>query len=224
MQSSPNVKSFSPTVLRRSVVISPRLKVFRVLFVLVGYAFFAVAMSAQTQGSGVLNTSGGVTVNQKTVTETTPVYTGDLVETKDGNAAIATPGSSLTIPSRSEVLYQGKIVELKDGAVTVSTKTGMPTQALKVHISPRKSVTTRYEAVIRCYEVTVHAFVSDLVVSDGDKTYQMSEGETRRFKDLHGHDSLGCEAPALFGGAAIAAWDSYFLATVGGPVSPSSPK
>lgn len=132
-----------------------------------------------TDEAAVLRSSGAVVVNGTGAPDTTALFKGDQVQTANGGiVTISSPGSSVFVPSNSQVTFKGSSVNVAAGTARISTTKGMAAQADSSVISPA-SGKANFEISRVGNDVFVHASSGSLTVNTAGKTFAVPEGSTR---------------------------------------------
>ena len=201
---------------------------------------FPAALFATEQPAAMLYSHGTAMLNGDSVTRSSAIFSGDLVQTSADSAAnINASGSIVMVRNDSLVKYQGNSVELEHGGVTVSTSKLLSTRAGDVTVSPAAGVWTEFEVRDVDGRVQIAARTGDLTISDGTETTTLSQGqETTRDdqsdenKKKKKHHNGGAPPAAQggimsspwaigIGGAAIIGGTIFVLTKPEQPVSPS---
>ncbi|MCU1285745.1 MAG: hypothetical protein JWO13_2095 [Acidobacteriales bacterium] len=125
----------------------------------------ADAMASTT--AAMLRGSGGVSVNGSTVTPTSTVFKGDVIETAPNSVAtLSTNGSSILVEQNSSLVFNGENVSFSNGAATVKTTQGMTAKFRCVSITPAQSA-SRFQLLQMGNMLRVSALEGNLAVLDG---------------------------------------------------------
>jgi hypothetical protein len=143
------------------------------LFLLPGSLF-----AADTEVA-MLYTNGPAWVNGAHVPRaSSAIFTGDLVQTRsDSVANINQTGSSITVLSDSMVRFQGNAVGVEHGGVTVSTSKQIAAVAGDVKVAPASPSWTEFNVVDTDGNVKIAARKGDLLITDGDETFTLQQGQ-----------------------------------------------
>ena len=99
-------------------------------------ALFPLSLSAADTNAAMLYAKGTTWVNGGAVTDSSAVFPGDLVQTKDNSMAnINASGSNVMVLADSLVTYNGGGVSLDHGSVSVKTSRGLRTTADDLTVS-----------------------------------------------------------------------------------------
>lgn len=127
-----------------------------------------LSLSAQDKASAILRSDGGVWINGAEVAGSSPVFPGDLIETRP--AAIANldaEGSSVLIQPETVVKYQGTFLDLDHGSVSVGTSTTLSVHVKCIRVTPVSSARTQYDVADRSGSVHVSAIKKDVNITLG---------------------------------------------------------
>jgi hypothetical protein len=203
---------------------------------------FPAALFAADQPAAMLYSHGTALLNGDSISRSSAIFSGDLVQTNPDSAAnINASGSIVLVRNDSLVKYQGNAVELEHGGVTISTSKLLATRAGDVTVSPAASVWTEFEVRDVDGRVQIAARTGDLTISDDTGTTTLAQGQettrdesqddnTKKKKKKReaapaaGTGSILSSSWAIgIGGAAIAGGVTWVLLQNGPPVSPSKP-
>ena len=199
---------------------------------------------AADQPAAMLYAHGSAIVNGNSVTRSSAIFSGDLVQTDTSSAAnINTTGSIVLILNDSLIQYQGQTVSLEHGGIAVSTSKLLATRVGDVVVSPVASVWTEFEVRDVDGQVQIAARKGDLTISDGSGTTTLAQGQetTRQESDAQDDNknkkkkkkAAAAAAPAAagaalsspvaigIGGAAILGVTTWVLVKSDDPASPS---
>jgi hypothetical protein len=139
---------------------------------------FPAALFATDQPAAMLYSHGTALLNGGSISRSSAIFSGDLVETSvDSAANINASGTIVLILHESLVKYQGNAVELEHGHVTVSTSKAMATRAGDVTVSPAASVWTEFEVRDVDGTVQIAARKGDLTIIDDNGTTTLAQGQ-----------------------------------------------
>jgi len=143
-------------------------------------AVFPISMFASDSGaSGMLYAHGDISLNGSSVSRSSAVFSGDLVQTEmDSVANINATGSTVLIRNSSLVEYEGKAITLEHGAVSVSTSKLLATHVGDVTVSPAKDSWTEFEVRDVNGTVQIVARLGDVTITDDKGTSTLTEGQT----------------------------------------------
>lgn len=139
---------------------------------------FPSAMLAADQPAGMLYSHGNALLNGSTISRSSAIFSGDLVQTSsDSVANINATGSSVLILNETLVQYEGNSLNLEHGALTISTSKLLATRAGKILISPASGVLTEFEVRDVDGKVQIAARKGDLTVRDDNGTMTLAQGQ-----------------------------------------------
>jgi hypothetical protein len=151
----------------------------------------------------VMSSSGAVAVNGNGTPATTALFKGDKVVTADGAVVtISSPGSTVLIPSNSQMVFNGGVLDLTAGTASISTTKGMAAHTDKYTVAPATSGTAKFEVKKTGSSVLIHASRGVLNVSGAGKTFTLAEGTTVTLDSGTGTAnaaSHSAAAPGLYG-------------------------
>jgi len=163
----------------------------------------------------MLYTNGAAWINGAHVPRPSlAIFSGDLLQTRsDSVAHINGSGSSVMVLADSVVQFEGSSVRINHGGVAVSTSKQMATTAGDVKVTPASDSWTEFNVTDFDGTVRIAARKGDLLVSDGQNTVTLPQGqETTR--DESAPDSSGKKKkkrqagapPAATGGVLNSPW------------------
>lgn len=167
---------------------------------------FPVASFAADSTPAMLYTNGAAWINGAHVPRPSlAIFSGDLLQTRsDSVAHINGSGSSVTVLADSLVQFEGSSVRINHGGVAVSTSKQMATTAGDVKVTPASNNWTEFNVTDFDGTVRIAARKGDLLVSDGQNTVTLPQGqETTR--DETAPDSSGKKKKKQQSGAPAAA-------------------
>ena len=139
---------------------------------------FPAALFATDQPGAMLYSHGTALLNGGSISSSSAIFSGDLVQTSADSAAnINASGSIVLVLRDSLVKYQGNAVELEHGDVAISTSKAMATRAGDVTVSPAASVWTEFEVRDVDGTVQIAARKGDLTISDDNGTTTLAQGQ-----------------------------------------------
>ena len=144
---------------------------------------FPASLLAADQPGAMLYSHGSALLNGGSVSRSSAIFSGDLVETSADSAAnINSAGSIVLVLNSSLVQYQGDAVKLEQGRISVSTSKALATRAGDVTVSPAANVWTEFEVKDVDGTVQIAARKGDLTISDetGTSTTLAQGQETTR--------------------------------------------
>ena len=167
---------------------------------------FPVASFAADSNPAMLYTNGAAWINGAHVPRPSlAIFSGDLLQTRsDSVAHINGSGSSVTVLADSLVQFEGSSVRIDHGGVAISTSKQMATTAGDVKVTPASNSWTEFNVTDFDGTVRIAARKGDLLVSDGQNTVTLPQGqETTR--DESAPDSSGKKKKKQQAGAPAAA-------------------
>jgi hypothetical protein len=165
-------RNFSPLELRMTRT------TFRNAFCWLLIIGFPAQLVAADAVPGMLYSKGAAWINGAEVPKSSPVFPGDLVQTKsDSVVDINAAGSRILVLSDSVVKYDGDAIGLEHGTVSVVTSKGLRTQAGDVKISPASDGWTEFDVADIDGTVQIMAKKGDLAIDDGQQTSTLSQGQ-----------------------------------------------
>ena len=144
---------------------------------------FPASLLAADQPPAMLYSHGSALLNGGSISRSSAIFSGDLVETSADSAAnINSAGSIVLVLNNSLVQYEGNAVKLEHGRINVSTSKALATRAGDVTVSPTASVWTEFEVKDVDGAVQIAARKGDLTISDetGTTTTLAQGQETTR--------------------------------------------
>jgi len=196
---------------------------------IVGWALVvAVPLSLLGQtSSAILHTQGGVWVNGYEARDSSAVFPGDLLETKQSfSANLNLEGSTVLVQPESVAKLQDNMLVLDHGVVSVTTSRSFKVQVRCLTVVPVSSAWTQYDVADVNGTVQVAARKSDVHVEREMKVGQPSaenagsredivhEGEQRSYDE-----SQVCGAPPRPTGAGPALNSKWIIAGAGAGVA-----
>ena len=128
---------------------------------------FPVSSFAADQPAAMLYTHGTTLLNGSSISRSSAIFSGDLVQTDASSAAnINAAGSIVLVLNDSLVQYEDRSVELEHGGLTVSTSKQLVTRAGNVVVSPAASVWTEFSVRDVDGTVKIEARKGDLTIID----------------------------------------------------------
>ena len=199
----------------------------------------SLALCAQETGTAVLYGTGSVYLNGASVSNSSAVGAGDVIQTKETGAAnINAPGSSVVIESNSIVRYQPEGFSLDRGNISVATGKGISVFARDFKITPAPGGWTEFYVTRTNGSIGIIARKGSVTVSCAANSVTVKAGQQISRDDAAncGFISKGNGAPpaakgpiitpttaeygAIVAGGSIAAWAVF---QSDNPVSPSVP-
>jgi len=203
---------------------------------------FPATLLAADQPGAMLYSHGSALLNGGSVSRSSAIFSGDLVETSADSAAnINSAGSIVLVLNSSVVQYQGDAVKLEQGRISVSTSKALATRAGDVTVSPAANVWTEFEVKDVDGTVQIAARKGDLTISDetgtsttlaqGQETTRdesQSQDKKKKKKKRADRATPAAQGGILdspwaigIGGAAVAGTAIWVLTRGDQPVSPS---
>jgi len=180
---------------------------------------FPVALLAADLPGAMLYSHGTALLNGNTISRSSAIFAGDLVQTTpDSVANINATGSSVLVLNESLVEYQGNTLKLEHGGVTISTSKLLATQAGSVKVSPVASVWTEFE--VRDVDGKVHILArkGDLTVKDDSGTTTLAQGQETTRDDTQQREKKNRRVAAAEIPGYGAALDSPWAIGIGGGI------
>ena len=139
---------------------------------------FPAALFGADPPTAMLYSHGTALLNGNSITRSSAVFSGDLVQTNpDSVANINAIGSSVLILNDSLVQYEGGTLKLEHGGVTISTSKLLATRAGDVTVSPSAGIWTEFEVRDVDGRVQIAARKGDLTISDDTGTTTLAQGQ-----------------------------------------------
>lgn len=201
---------------------------------------FQAALFAADQPAAMLYTHGTALLNGSSITRSSAIFSGDLVQTNASSAAnINAAGSIVLVLNDSLVQYQDHALRLEHGGVSISTSKLLATRAGDIVVSPASGAWTEFEVRDVDGQVQIAARKGDLTISDDKGTTTLAQGQEttrqeseeskkKKKKRVAAGAAPGAAAGALnspwavgIGGAAIVGVTAWVLVQSDDPASPS---
>lgn len=166
-------------------------------------ALFPMSLFAADTNAAMLYAKGTTWVNGGTVTDSTAVFPGDLVQTKFNSMAnINAFGSNVMVLSDSLVTFNGNGVSIDHGSVSVKTSRSLRTTADELTVAPVSNSSTEFDVSNADGKVKIMALKGDVSISDDSGTTTLSQGQqtTRDTSVTKKKRRNGGAAPAAGGG------------------------
>jgi len=148
----------------------------------IGYLVAILSLTALTFGSSdtaVITSRGAVALNGESCPSTTALFSGDRVVTSGGGTAtISSPGSTVLIPSNSQVVFKGGVLDIAAGTARISTTKGMQAHLDQYLVAPASGNAAKFEIEKTESSLAIHASSGALTVSAPEKTFTLAEGAT----------------------------------------------
>ena len=118
---------------------------------------------AADTNAAVLHSKGGVWVNGAEAVDSSPIFPGDLVETKpDFVAELDAEGSSVLIQPGSILKFQGTFIDLEHGSISVGTSASLGVHVSCLQVEPLTGERTEYNVKDTAGTVEVAAVKNDV--------------------------------------------------------------
>ena len=122
--------------------------------------------------------SGGTVSLNGSASQSSVVFSGDLIQTAAGSVAkINARGSSLIVFADSRVQFGGNAIILEHGGVAVSTSKRMATHAGDITVTPAANIWTQFDVTDLDGKVQIAARKGDLTLDDGNGTATLAQGQ-----------------------------------------------
>ena len=157
---------------------------------------FPLSSFAADQPAAMLYTHGTTLLNGSSISRSSAIFSGDLVQTDASSAAnINASGSIVLVLNDSLLQYEDRGVELEHGGLTVSTSKQLVTRAGNVVVSPAASVWTEFSVRDVDGTVRIEARKGDLtIIDDKGATTTLAQGqETTREASPSQQDNQGAQ-------------------------------
>src|SRR5208283_5940782 len=147
----------------------------RILVCLAAITSLSALAFAGSGDAAVLRSSGAVVVNGSAAPITTALFRGDKVQTADGGVVtISSPGSTILIPSNSQMVFNGGVLDLTAGTASISTTKGMTAHMDTYMVAPATGGTAKFEIKKTGNAMLVHASSGVLTVSSPGNTFTLA--------------------------------------------------
>ncbi len=174
-------------------------------------AFQAFTLIAADKPAAVLHSSGTTTVNGSEAATTAAVFDGDNIQAITGIVTISAPGSTVLIPSNSELVLKENAVNLSSGAASINTTKGMGAQADAFMIAPATAGSARFDVRRSGNLVEIHATSGNLTINSASKTLGVAEGQTASLDTGTGQLSTGFVRASSSAPGTVASSNSQFV-------------
>jgi len=159
------------------------------------------ALLAADTDAAVLYGTGSVYLNGSQLANSSPVTSGDVIQTKESGAAnLNAAGSSIVIQSNTIVRMQSNGLALDRGSVSMATGKGMPVLARDFKITPASGDWTEFYVSRASGVIQIMARKNFITIGCGPNTTTIREGQ-----QLSRDDAANCGAAEKGGGGAAAA-------------------
>ena len=143
-----------------------------------------VTLFAADRPAAMLYSHGTALLNGHSITRSSAIFFGDLVQTNTDSAAnINASGSIVLVLNDSLVQYQNDAVKLERGGISVSTSKLLATRAGGITVSPAASAWTEFEVRDVDGTVQIAARKGNLTISDESGTATLAQGEQTTRED-----------------------------------------
>jgi hypothetical protein len=137
-----------------------------------------LSLLAQDKASAILHSDHGVSVNGAEVSGSSPIFPGDLIETRSGSVAnLDTEGSSMLIQPESIIKFQGTFLDLDHGEVSVGTSTAMSVHVKCLRMDPVSNDRTQYDVTDRSGAMHVSAQKKDVNITRAGLATKTAQGK-----------------------------------------------
>jgi hypothetical protein len=141
-------------------------------------ALFPFSLYAADNNAAMLYAKGTTWVNGGTVTDSTAVFPGDLVQTRYNSMAnINASGSNVMVLSDSLVTFNGNGVSIDHGSVSIKTSRGLQTSAYDLTVRPVADSATEFDVSNTDGKVKIMAVKGDVSIADESGTSTLSQGQ-----------------------------------------------
>lgn len=192
----------------------------------------------------MLYTTGSASVNGSSVSHSSAIFPGDVVQTGSASEAnINASGASVTLAPNSSLRFEAAGVSIVEGSINIGTsRRDLATSAGIVKVTPASDAWTEFEISHRNGAVQIIARKGDIDVSAGSETFTLLQGQTDTRDDSDtqtpqkkkgrkdDQPAPAATGPVLdspivigLGAAAIVGGLIYALSRSGTPVSPVTP-
>jgi hypothetical protein len=181
------------------------------------------AVLAADLPGAMLYSHGTALLNGNTITRSSAIFSGDLVQTNaDSVANINATGSSILVMNDSLVQYEGSALMLEHGRVTISTSKLLAARAGAVKVTPATGVWTEFDVRDVDGRVQITARKGELTISDDTGTSTLAEGQETTRDDSQSQSRnkkrKNGVAEAAAPGAAGAIFDSPITIGIAGAI------
>src|SRR5712671_6243908 len=196
---------------------TPYLKILSCVTVLI----FQAALFAADQPAAMLYTHGTALLNGSSITRSSAIFSGDLVQTNASSAAnINASGSIVLVLNDSLVQYQDHALSLEHGGLTISTSKLLATRAGNILVSPASTAWTEFEVRDVDGQVQIAARKGDLTISDDKGTTTLAQGQETTRQESESEENKKKKkkrvAAAAVPGAAEGSLSSPWAVGIGG--------
>lgn len=144
-------------------------------------AILPVSLTAQDGASAILQSNGGVLLNNAPAPPSSALYPNDLIETqKNAVARITATGSAADINSETIIQFQAAELALDHGSISVDTSRGMRVRVGCMTITPVSDAqSTRYDVSDLDGKVIISAVRGDVYVGANAGNPQSAKQSSR---------------------------------------------
>ncbi len=185
-----------------------------------------LSLWAQDKPSAILHSDRGVFVNGAEIAGSSPIFSGDVIETRpDSVANLDAEGTSVLIQPESIIKFQGTFLDLEHGGVSVGTSTEMGVHVKCLRVDPVSNERTQYDVVDRSGVIHVSAHKQDVTITRGSLASKAAQS-SKPFESATVHEgeeatreeSVACGAapPQSPGNSLNAKWIEIGAAGAGG--------
>ena len=187
------------------------------IIVVISFSCVAVGVDVPIASGALLHSSGKVQVNGASSREVTALLPGDSIQTaEDSVANITASGSSVLVLQNASVTFLGPGVELTQGGISVTTSEEIPVSSYGLLITSAERRQTKFEVVEYEDSVFVVARQGNVIVSDGQQTLMVPEGQQSSHKKKKGGPTSAAEISHSISGKTLALVSVASGATVAG--------
>jgi hypothetical protein len=187
------------------------------LILMLSFSCAALGGDSPSTSGAVLHASGSVQVNGVGSPEITTLFSGDSIQTTEDSAAnIIADGSSVLVMPNALVKFMGQEVELTEGGVSVATSGGMSVSSYGLTFTPSEHRQSKFEVVEYEDSVIVAARQGNVMVTDGQQTSTVPEGQESTHKKKRKKAGAAIPAGGGISGTTLAIVAGASGATVAG--------
>jgi hypothetical protein len=186
----------------------------------IGCAIFflsATSLFASETGAAVVYAKGTAWLNGSAIPGSSPIFSGDMVQTKSDSAAnINAVGSAIVISPNSLVLFEGARVGLEAGSVNVATSKALAVHVEGVTVTPASAAWTQFDISQTEDGVLIIARKGAVTLSDDSGTSTLAEGQQIVWKNPEKKRRKGGTPVAATAGPLSSRWVAAGGAAVAG--------
>jgi hypothetical protein len=195
------------------------------IILMLSFSCAALGEDSPRASGALLHASGNVQVNGVASREITTLFSGDSIQTTEDSAAnIIADGSSVLVMPNALVKFMGQAVELTEGGVSVATSGGMVVSSYGLTFTPAEHRQSKFEVVEYEDSVIVAARQGNVMVTDGQQTSTVPEGQESTHKKRTGGAAPAAEGTHSISGKTLAILGGVSGATVAGILIAASNK